>query len=156
MMRIDAFDTALLREVQANCRLTANQLSERVGLSPSAVQRRLDRLRRNGAIEREVAIVSPAAIGRSLVLIVEVSLENEHEAVASAFREQISTTPQITQCYFVTGESDYVLVVCVRDMEEYETLTQELFGQNRHVKRFITNVVMRTIKSAMQPAIESD
>src|SRR5687768_15453157 len=73
-MHVDEFDQTILREVQMNCRLTANQLSARVGLSPSAVQRRLDRLRQKGIIEREVAIVSPAAVGSMLSLIVEVSL----------------------------------------------------------------------------------
>src|SRR3546814_7803259 len=97
--RLDEFDRRLLALVQANARLTAEQLGERVGLSASACQRRLKRLRETGVIEAEIAVVAPEAVGRALTMIVEVSLEREHPHIVEAFKKSMRATPEVMQCY---------------------------------------------------------
>lgn len=155
-VKLDALDRRILDRLQDDCRITAATLGEQVGLSPSAVQRRLDRLRSERIIEREVAVISPRAAGRSLFLIVEVSVEKEVEAVSRLFRQQVQRIPQILQCYYVTGSADYVMLWAVRDMEEYDEITAELFGANERVSRFITSVVMRTIKYGLKIPIDEN
>ena len=83
-MQLDEFDIKLLRFVQHNNRLTADELSGRVGLSPSACQRRLAKLRRSGVIERDIAVVSPIAVGRQLTMVVQVTLERTRASCSSA------------------------------------------------------------------------
>jgi Lrp/AsnC family leucine-responsive transcriptional regulator len=143
---MDAFDRKLLALVQENNRLTAEQLGERVGLSPSACQRRLKRLRDTGVIEADIAVVSPEAVGRSLTMIVEVSLEREHPHIIDAFKKSMRATPEVMQCYYVTGEADFIIVLTARDMKSYERFTQQFFFDNPQVRRFRTFVVMDRTK----------
>jgi Lrp/AsnC family transcriptional regulator, leucine-responsive regulatory protein len=89
---LDEFDLKLLDAIQRNNRLTAAQLAERVCLSPSAVQRRLHRLRERKVIEAEVAIVSPEALGQSLTAIVEVSLDTETPTISSSSQQETWVT----------------------------------------------------------------
>ena len=146
MSGIDEFDRKLLALLQESTRLTAEQLGERVGLSASACQRRLKRLREDGVIEAEIAVVSPEAVGRSLTMIVEVSLEREHPHIVDAFKKSMRATPEVMQCYYVTGEADFVIILTARDMKSYERFTQRFFFDNPQVRRFRTSVVMDRTK----------
>jgi Lrp/AsnC family leucine-responsive transcriptional regulator len=94
---LDEFDLKLLDAIQRNNRLTAAQLAERVCLSPSAVQRRLHRLRERKVIEAEVAIVSPEALGQSLTAIVEVTLDTDRPKVVEEFQRAIQAAPEVMQ-----------------------------------------------------------
>lgn len=156
-MKIDALDRRILDVMQDDCHVTAARLGEEIGLSASAVQRRLDRLRAERVIEREVALVSPQAAGRSLFMVVQVSISNETAAVSQRFREQVRRIPQILQCYAVTGSADYVMIWAVTGMEEYNELSRALFTENERVVRFITSVVMQTIKYGLKiPIADGD
>jgi len=155
-MKIDALDRKILNVMQDDCHVTAARLGEQIGLSASAVQRRLDRLRAGGVIEREVALVSPEAAGRPLLLVVEVSISNETAAVSQRFREQVRTIPQILQCYAVTGSADYVMIWAVTGMNEYNELSRALFTENERVVRFITSVVTQTVKYGHRIPIDEE
>jgi Lrp/AsnC family leucine-responsive transcriptional regulator len=144
--RMDNFDLKLLALVQENNRLTAEQLGERVGLSASACHRRLKRLRDAGVIEADIAVIAPEAVGRSLTMIVEVSLEREHPHIVDAFKRSMRATPEVMQCYYVTGDADFIIVLTARDMRSYEHFTQRFFFDNPQVRRFRTFVVMDRTK----------
>ena len=109
--RLDEFDLKLLDAIQRNSRLTADQLAEKICLSPSAVQRRLRRLRECKIIQAEVAIVSPEALGRSLTAIVEVTLDTDRPKVVEEFQKAVQAAPEVMQGYYVTGNADFVLIV---------------------------------------------
>ena len=143
---MDEFDAAILNEVQHNSRVTAEQLSRQVGLSPSACQRRLTKLRETGTIEREISVVAPETVGRQLMMVVEVTLEREHPNIMAEFKRSMKVTPEVMQCYYVTGEYSFILVVIVRDVPEYEALVTRLFLDNPHVLKFQTSLVMNRIK----------
>ncbi|MEM8812100.1 MAG: Lrp/AsnC family transcriptional regulator [Pseudomonadota bacterium] len=151
---LDPFDVALLNLVQKNCRLTADQLSGEVGLSPSACQRRLARLRRNGVIEREIAVVAPETVGRSLTMIVEVTLERERPDVMAEFKRSMLATPEVMQCYYVTGDVDFVLILTARDMQHYERFTRQFFFDNPNIRRFHTLLVMDRVKTGLAVPID--
>ncbi|GHD60087.1 AsnC family transcriptional regulator [Thalassobaculum fulvum] len=146
MADLDAFDRKLLALVQENARLTAEQLGERVGLSASACHRRLRRLREAGVIEAEIAVVAPETVGRSLTMIVEVSLEREHPHIIDAFKRSMRATPEVMQCYYVTGDADFIIILTARDMKSYERFTQRFFFDNPQVRKFRTFVVMDRTK----------
>src|SRR3546814_21186823 len=111
--RLAEFDRRLLALVQANARLTAEQPGVRVGLSASACQRRLKRLRETGVIEAEVAVVAPEAAGRALTMFVQVSIEREHSHIVGASQKSLRTTPQAMPSYFATAEADLILQIRV-------------------------------------------
>lgn len=146
---MDSFDVKILNIVQRDNRLPAEKIAERVGLSPSSVQRRLKRLRKNGIIEADVSVVSPEAAGRRLTAIVGVTLEHERplSPMLEEFKRLMSRAPEVMQCYHVTGDSDFVLIITAQDMQEYEALTRKLFVENESVRRFHTSVVVSRVKS---------
>lgn len=151
---VDGFDVKLLRLVQRNNRLTAEELSEKVGLSASACHRRLKRLRDKGVIEADIAVVSPEAVGRQLTMIVEVTLERERPDIMDEFKRSMLAKPEVMQCYYVTGDTDFFLILTARDMRHYEQFTKQFFFDNPNIRRFHTSVVMDRVKFGLYVPIE--
>ncbi|WP_300514646.1 Lrp/AsnC family transcriptional regulator [Aliiroseovarius sp.] len=146
---MDDTDLQILRLVQENARLTAESLSQDVGLSPPAVQKRLKKLRDTGVIEREIAVLSPGRLGREMTIIVEVLLERENRAHLEAFKRKMRAAPCVQQCYYTTGEADFLLILTVRDIKEYEEFTQTHFFDESNISRFKTAVVMDRVKVSL-------
>lgn len=143
---MDSFDTLILDALQHNNRLTAEALSEKVGLSPDACRKRLAKLRSSDAIEQEVAILNPQTIGRGLIMIVEVTLQNERPAELDRFKDKMKAAPEVMQCYYVTGNADFILILSATDMADYEDFTRRHFFAEENVARFRTSAVMDRVK----------
>lgn len=152
---MDDFDAKLLNLVQHDNRLTAEKLSTLVGLSATACQKRLKKLRDNGVIARDIAIVSPEAVGQRLTLIVEVSVEREHAEFLDQFKRTMLKCPEVMQCYYVTGNSDFIVIMTAKDMKDYEEFTRQYFFQNSNIQRFRTNVVMDSVKVTLSVPVEA-
>lgn len=152
-MKPDEFDLALLRLLQQNNKLTADELANQVGLSPSAVQRRLKRLRDEKVIEADVSIISPAVAGIGITCIVDVILERGDSSALESFKASMLQHYEVMQCYYVTGTYDFVLIVNARDMQHYETFTKTGLMDNPNVKHFYTHVVMDKVKVGYSVAI---
>jgi Lrp/AsnC family leucine-responsive transcriptional regulator len=132
---LDSFDIKLLTALQENNQRTSEDLAALVSLSPSACLRRVKRLRDTGVISADVSVVAPGALGQQMTLIVVVALERDQQDLTDAFMASMRGTAQVTQCYYVTGQADFVLVISVRDMEDYESFTRAFFADNRNIKR---------------------
>ncbi|WP_231580082.1 Lrp/AsnC family transcriptional regulator [Pseudorhodobacter wandonensis] len=145
---LDEFDKKILRHVQRDNQLTSAQLSELVGLSPTSVQRRLIKLRANKVIEADIAVVSPKAVDRPLIMLVAVELARERSDIIDRFKRAVRERPEVMSAYYVTGETDFVLVVSAIDMTDYETFTRDFFYNNTDIKGFKTTVVMDRIKAS--------
>ncbi|MDH5822846.1 Lrp/AsnC family transcriptional regulator [Luteimonas sp. RD2P54] len=139
---VDAFDRRILELYRQNTRLAADAIGEAVGLSATAVQRRLKRMREHGVIRAEVALVSPAALGLDTTCIVGVDLEREGPEALDRFRARMARCRQVTQCYYVTGASDFVLIVQVENMNAFVDFTREWLTPDENVLAFTTQVVM--------------
>src|SRR3546814_1253757 len=118
--------------------------------------RSLKRLRETGVIEAEIAVVAPEAVGRALTMIVEVSLEREHPHIVEAFKKSMRATPEVMQCYYVTGEADFIILLTARDMKSYERFTQRFFFDNPQIRRFRTFVVMDRTKVGLSVPLDDD
>jgi Lrp/AsnC family leucine-responsive transcriptional regulator len=103
-------------------------------------------LRDRKIIEAEVAIVSPEAVGRSLIAIVEVALDTDRPQVLEEFQRAIQSAPQVMQAYYVTGNADFILIVAAKNMKDYEAFAHRFLSKKLHVKHFRTSVVMRRVK----------
>ncbi|MFJ1299233.1 Lrp/AsnC family transcriptional regulator [Pseudomonadota bacterium AL_CKDN230030165-1A_HGKHYDSX7] len=145
-MTLDDFDRRILDLLQQDALLPAERIGAEVGLSASAVQRRIVRLRLDGVITATVAQVDARALGRPLTLIVDVELERERPELMAAFKQWIEAEPAIQEAWYVTGDGDYVLVVTARDVEHYDTLMQQLVAHNANIRRFRTRVALNTLK----------
>lgn len=147
---IDAFDAKILRLVQGDSRRPAADLAREIGLSPSAVQKRLTRLRAEGIIDRDAAIVSPKAAGGFMLFVVHIQLTRVKSNSIERFRRLMLQTPEVMQCFHVTGESDFILLVAARSIDDYEAFSNHMFIEDNYVARFETNVVLRSVKYGLE------
>ncbi|WP_409461754.1 Lrp/AsnC family transcriptional regulator [Amycolatopsis sp. GA6-003] len=143
---LDRLDLAILSCLQTDARTIAEVIGSKVGLSAAAVQRRIKRLREAGVIEKEVAVLSPAALGLDMTFVVMVEMERESLAVLDGFRAQVLADDCVQQCYYVTGTADFVLVVTCPDMAAFETFARRMFFDNPNVRHFTTSVAMDRVK----------
>lgn len=148
-MKLDDFDRRLLNLVQSDAGQTAERLAEEVGLSPSAVQRRLKRLRETGVIVRETAIVDPKSVGNPVSFIVALQIERERPELMSQLRAWLEAHDHVQQAFYVTGEADFILVVTAPNTDAYESLMARLIADNPNVKRFTTCVALCTVKRGL-------
>jgi DNA-binding Lrp family transcriptional regulator len=146
---LDDFDRRILDIVQIDSRRPAERIGAEIGLSASAVQRRLVRLRQSGVITGDISLVDPKAVDRPLTLIVDIELERERPELLHSFRAWIAAEPAIQQAWYVTGDGDYVLIVTARDVEAYDALMQRLTTENANVRRFRTRVALGTLKRGL-------
>lgn len=144
---IDKFDRDILSIVQINNRMTTEAIAEQVGLSPAAVQRRLKVMRDTGIITADVSIVSQDAVGKPMTFIVQINLERERLDLFNDFKQRMQKNPQVQQCYYITGASDFIIILTAANMAEYEAFTQEFFFDDSNIKSFHTNVVMNRVKT---------
>ncbi len=148
-MELDNQDLKILNILQTDVRTPIDRIAEDVGLSTASVQRRLKRLRDNNVITAEVAIVSPKAVGQAMTFIVAVELERDSLEVLAQFKTKIKKEPRIQQCYYVTGEADFILIVTAKDLENFDLFTQQMFFDDSNVRRYKTSVVMQRTKAGM-------
>lgn len=153
-MEIDAFDRRILALLQKDSRMPQRDIGEAVHLSASAVNRRIAAMEAAGVITGNIAVVDAAKVGRPISIIVEVAVQNERLDLLDAVKRRFVACPAVQQVYYVTGEGDFVLVLAVADMAEYERLTRELFFAESNVKSFRTMVAMERSKVSLAVNVE--
>lgn len=143
---LDRIDKAILNLLQRDNKMSQRKIAELVNLSAPAVQRRIKRLEETGVVQANVAIVDPAKVGQPIILFAQVAMESERTDLYEMAKRSFVAAPEVQQCYYVTGEADFMLVISVRSMSDYEALTRRLFFQNNNVKHFRTFVAMDRVK----------
>jgi len=155
-LQIDSLDRGILKLMQECNRTTSDQISEIVGLSPAAVQRRLKRLRELKIIKSDVSVIDSKTIGLPLTIVAQVELECERIDLVDGFKKKMKSNPYVQQCYYVTGGADFILVISARSMEDYNEFTQKTFFNNGNIKGFTTNVVMDPVKVGLSIPLDED
>lgn len=150
---LDAFDYRILERWQADTRTPAKTIADAIGLSTAAVQRRLKRLRQLGVIRREVAELDPRRVGLPVTCIVGVDLDREGVEELDRFRRRMLASAEVQQCYYVTGQHDFVLIVLVADMEAYDAFTRRALLADGNVRSFTTQVVLERVKTGTPVAL---
>jgi Lrp/AsnC family leucine-responsive transcriptional regulator len=128
-------------------------MAELVSVSPSSCRRRMAALRKNGTIVADVSIINPDVLGEKLVVIALVTLERDTPDAHAAFRRAMVELPQVLDCEYVAGHSDYVVRFKVSSMAQYESLTDQHFTADPAVKRVDSLVVMKAVKGRHEPFI---
>ena len=148
-MSLDKIDRRILAVVQKDARRPAEMIGADVGLSASAVQRRMARMREEGIITAEVAVVDPMSVGHPLTMIVDVEVERERPELLASLKQWIAAQPFIQEAWYVTGAGDYVLIVIARDVDDFEAAMQRMIAENANVRRFHTRVALSTLKRGL-------
>jgi Lrp/AsnC family transcriptional regulator, leucine-responsive regulatory protein len=147
--KITATDREILRIVQEDARATVEEIAAKTGLSTSSAQRRLQRLREEKVILGEVSIIDPKKLGLGVTLLVELELERDRPELMVNLHHWITKTPEVQEAWCITGRGDYTLVVVCGSIEEFDGLAERLMNENPNIRKFTTNVVLKTLKRGL-------
>ncbi|MHA2939005.1 Lrp/AsnC family transcriptional regulator [Vibrio sp. RC27] len=145
-MEIDRIDRKILMIMQRNNNIPNVDLAEEVGLSPPACLKRVRRLRQEKAIIGDVSLVNPELVGKSMTFIVSIEMERDREDIYKNFRSMIFKFPEVTQCYQISGSYDFLLIVSVNDIPQYEAFLDRSIRKDLNIRKFHTSVSLRTVK----------
>jgi DNA-binding Lrp family transcriptional regulator len=143
---LDSQDHRIAAALQVDNRRNVDDIAADVGLSASAVHRRIARMREEGLIRAEVAVLEPKGFGFGMTFIVEIVLEKVRVAEVTAIKQRLKAAPEVQQIYNVTGDVDLLLIVLARDVEHFEEISRKLFSADPLVRRYRTSVVMDRVK----------
>lgn len=149
MSELDIADVRILAVLQEDARLTHEVIGDKVGLSPSAVTRRIKRLRESGVIETEVAVVNLRVAQPMVSSIVHCKLDRTEADTWAQFSTFLASQPQVTNAYRITGEFDFVIVVATRTVDEYQTLLGRLVDAFPMLRSVTTYIVLEQLKRSL-------
>lgn len=148
---LDRLDRAILRHLQVDGRATCDALGEQIGLSASAVLRRIKKLEDAGVIDHYVALLKPEALGLGLVAYVNVRLEKRAEGnkrnPMDEFRASVQAWPEVVECTALTGEMDFLLRLVLQDMSAYSRFMMDTLLRHPAVQDCKTSFVMDRVKA---------
>jgi len=142
---LDAFDRKLLNLLQRRGRSSYVEMAEAVNLSESACLRRVRALEEAGVIDRYAAVIDARAVGLPLSVFVTVTLSSQAEATLSAFEKAVANVREVAECYLMTGGSDYLLRLVVRDVDDLERVHAQELTRIPGVVRVSSSIAMRTV-----------
>lgn len=143
----DDIDRRILIALQKDGRLTNQDLSEMVGLSPSPCHRRVRLLEEAGVIRRYVALVEPESVGLDISAFVRVALERQDDSRLDAFEKAVAGWPEVLECYLMTGEADYQLRIMARSLTAYETFLREKLTRLPGIAKIQSSLAFRPVVS---------
>jgi DNA-binding Lrp family transcriptional regulator len=147
---LDEIDKRILRALQRDGRMPNNELAKAVGLSPSPCLRRVRLLEKAGVIDRYVAVVSPAKVGKGLTLFTRIWLRAQDEDTIEHFVAEVSKLPQILECYLMLGDCDAMVRVVAADIEDYRRFQSEHLSRIKGVQNVKTDVPSQTVKQTSE------
>ena len=144
--RFDQFDRKMMALLQEDGRLTNNDLSERVNLSPSQCSRRHQRLEEEGFIRGYRAVLDRDRLGFSLVNVISVTLATHNRDNARRFADLLSRLPEVQEAHALTGEMDYILKVVTPDLKSLSEFVNGVLLPHESVQHVKTAIVLETLK----------
>ena len=143
---LDDTDKSILTELQADSSISNVELARRISLSPPAIHARIKRLEELGYVRQYAAILDREKVGYDMLCLISVTLETHHMENINLFRDAITQMPEVLECFFVTGEFDYLLKVAVRTRKELERFLMEKLTPVPGISRIATSIVLTEIK----------
>lgn len=143
---IDRYDIALLDALQRKGNATNATLGEQIRLSASQISRRIQRLEEDGIIAGYVALLAPTALGLGVTAFAQVILERHNDAASGAFENAIAAMPEVTDCFSVSGDADYMLRIVVPDLAVFSQLMMKRLLCLPGVARIKTSIALQTVK----------
>lgn len=150
METLDKYDLEILRMLQENARLTVKEVASRVNLSTTPVFERIKRLERNGYIKRYVALLDAQKLNRGFVVYCCVKLSRLNREIALNFVEMMKKVPQVSECYNISGEYDYMLKIMAPDMKSYQEFVLNTLGSIDNLGSLTSMFVMEEIKNSFE------
>lgn len=155
MENIDSIDINILKQLQKNADLTAQEIAGKVNLSTSPCWRRINRLEKAGIIQKKVALLDSQKLGMQMVTFVSISLSKNDEESLETFEEQVQQFPEIVECYTVTGTMDYFLKIITRDIQHFERFLRQHLAQLPLIREMHSNVAVTQIKYSTELPLDT-
>ena len=143
---LDATDLQILRILQENSRLTTKELAQKIHLSVTPTYERQRRLERLGYIRGYVAVLDANKMERGFMVFCNVSMKQINKKIANDFKETVSSWPEVTECYNISGDGDYLLKICVNSMQKYQQFILDKLGDFPYISQVRSFFVMDTLK----------
>ncbi|MBT6275698.1 MAG: Lrp/AsnC family transcriptional regulator [Chromatiales bacterium] len=153
-LTLDRIDHAIIRELQADGRLSNQTLSERVGLSPSPCSRRLRLLEEGGIIKGYTALIDEAAIGFAMSVFVFIKLERQVDESLKSFESAVMEFPEVVDCWLMTGTRDYLLRIVTTGLPHYESFLTGELTKIPGVASIESSLSLRRVKSVPASPVE--
>lgn len=145
-LKLDAIDRRLLKELQADGRISFTELAPKVGLTTSPCLERVRRLERAGVIRGYTALVDPRPLEGGLLVYVEISLTYNSSDIFAEFKRAVQRLPQVLECHLISGDFDYLIKARMADMNAYRELLGEMLRNLPGIRNSRTHVVMEELK----------
>ncbi len=146
--KLDKIDLKIIQILQENSKITNLDLSKNIGLSPAPTLERVKKLEQSGIIESYHAQVNPQTIGLSVKTFVLVSLAWQKENALNNFLDKVKSIQEITECYIITGEADFLIKIVCQDIPTYEQLLFKTLSQIEEIERLKTLMTLSTVKDS--------
>lgn len=153
-MPLKKADRNILKLMQQDATITLSELAERAGLSPSSAQRRLQKLREEKVILRDVSVVDTKKVGGAVSMLVEVELERDRPELLPSFQRWVAETPEVQEAWGTSGRGDYTLVILAQSVEHFDVLADRMMDLNPNIRKFTTSVVLKTLKRGLVVPID--
>jgi Lrp/AsnC family transcriptional regulator, cysteine-sensing transcriptional activator len=155
MTEFDSIDVNILKQLQKDASLTAQEIADKVNLSTSPCWRRINRLEQTGIIQKKVALLDSKKLGMQMVTFVSISLSRNDEDSLETFEEQVQQFPEIVECYTVTGTMDYFLKIITRDIQHFESFLRRHLAQLPLIREIHSNVAVTQIKYSTELPLDT-
>lgn len=149
-MQLDAIDRHILNALQRDARLQNVELAKEVGLSPSPCLRRVRLLEEAGVIERYVAVLNAAKIGKGLTVFTRVWLTGQDAGTVNNFTEAVLRLPEVVECHLMAGDCDFLLRIVAADLDDYRQFQIKYLTRIKGVQSVKTEIPMQRIKLTSQ------
>lgn len=146
MHNLDSTDWKLLEILQEDGKLTTKEIAQNVNLSPTPVYERIKRLEKNGIIKKYVAIVEAEKIGKTLTVFCNITLKEHTKEIGNKFVKDIISLKEVTECYNISGDYDFLLKIIIKDMKHYQSFVINDLGAIQNIGSAHSTFVIGTIK----------
>ena len=147
--KIDEFDIKILHAVQQDGRISINDLSEQVGLSPTPISRRVRNLENAGIITGYSALIDEAALGYDISVFVSIQLDKQVDEALAHFEAAIAGFPEVVECWLMTGNRDYLLRIATTGLKEFEQFLVGRLTKVKAVASIESSIPLRRVKTGM-------
>ena len=152
--RLDRTDIGILNQLQQNARITNSELARAVNLSPTPCFNRVRALEKAGLFKQHVTLLNPEALGLSINVFIQVSLEKQIKDALARFEQAISERPEVMECYLMTGDYDYLLRVVASDTADFERIHSKVLTRLPGVARVHSSFALRPVQKSRELPIK--
>jgi len=144
--QIDEIDLKLLNLLQQNSRITIRKLSEKLYLSTTPIYERIKKLEKSGLIKQYITLLDPKKIDRNLIVFISINLTRHTKEVVETFEKAIEKLDEVSECYYISGNFDFLLKVYCKDMDDYHDFLTHKLSIIENISQFYSSFVLTNSK----------